>query len=69
MGPMPLIQLKPGTDTSKLFSAKRRYSPHEQDIANKSCNELREVGFTIPSPPHTHVVSCPTLHSTKDMDR
>jgi hypothetical protein len=67
MGPMR-IQLKPGTDTTKLFSPKRRYSPHEEDVTNKCCGELRDVKFTVPAPDHTHVASCPTLPSKKDLD-
>jgi transposase InsO family protein len=67
MGPMR-IQLKPDANTSKLFSAKRKYSPHEQDVTNKSCNELRDVGFTVKAPADTGVVSCPTLPSKKDLD-
>jgi hypothetical protein len=67
MGPMR-IQLKPGTDTTKLFSPKRRYSPHEQDVTNKCCGELRDVEFVVKAHHHTHVASCPTLPSKKDLD-
>ena len=67
MGPMR-IQLKPNTDTTKLFSPKRRYSPHEEDVTNKCCGELRDVEFVIRAPHHTHVASCPTLPRKKDLD-
>jgi hypothetical protein len=67
MGPMRIL-LKEGADTTKIFSPKRRYSPHEQDITQKSGGELRDAGFVKPSPPNTHVASCPTLPSKKDLD-
>ena len=67
MGPMR-IPLKPGTDISKLFSPKRRYSPHEKDITNKACGDLREVTIIVQAPHDTCVASCPTLPSKKDLD-
>jgi RNase H-like domain found in reverse transcriptase/Reverse transcriptase (RNA-dependent DNA polymerase) len=67
MGPMR-ITLKEGTDTTKLFSAKRKYSPHEMVITDEKGNELRVVGFIEQSPRDTHVVSCPTLPSKKDLN-
>jgi transposase InsO family protein len=67
MGPMR-ITLKPGYDVTKLYSPRRRYSPHEQDITNEKCNELRDCGFIQPAPKDSCVASCPTLPSKKDLD-
>jgi hypothetical protein len=46
------IQLKPDTNTTKLFSPKQLNSPHEEDVTNKCCGEPRDIAFVIRAPHH-----------------